>query len=136
MFFVCFDLFRFEQTDSDDDRSSSERVEWLYAFDVHCNGAFVVSMLLHVLQYALLPLLLRQGFLPAAASNTLYALAMSSYCYIVFLGAPHTHICMYTYIYVCIYVYIYVYICMYMYIHMYIYTYTYVYIEREREMDI
>lgn len=48
-----------------------ERVEWLYAFDVHCNGLFVLSLLLHVLQYLLLPLLLRRGFWPALLSNTL-----------------------------------------------------------------
>mmetsp|Transcript_48728 Transcript_48728/g.157858 ORF Transcript_48728/g.157858 Transcript_48728/m.157858 type:complete len:274 (-) Transcript_48728:93-914(-) len=63
-----------------------ERVEWLYAFDVHCNGLFVLSLLLHVLQYLLLPLLLRRGFWPALLSNTLYAAALSAYCYLTFLG--------------------------------------------------
>ena len=26
------------------------RVEWLYAMDVHCNGLFVLILILHVLQ--------------------------------------------------------------------------------------
>mmetsp|Transcript_7298 Transcript_7298/g.20857 ORF Transcript_7298/g.20857 Transcript_7298/m.20857 type:complete len:146 (+) Transcript_7298:119-556(+) len=62
------------------------RVEWLYAMDVHCNGLFVLILILHVLQYALLPILLQDGFWPAAASNTLYAAGLSTYCYIIFLG--------------------------------------------------
>jgi hypothetical protein len=37
-------------------------------------------------RYALLPLLLQDGFRPAAASNTLFAAGLTAYCYIVFLG--------------------------------------------------
>ena len=48
-----------------------ESVEWLYAFDVHCNAFLPLFLLLHVLQYLLLPLLLRHGFLAAFMSNSL-----------------------------------------------------------------
>ena len=34
-------------------------MEWLYAFDIHCNGFFVSFLLTHVLQFLLLPMLLR-----------------------------------------------------------------------------
>lgn len=63
-----------------------EYVEWLYAFDVHCNAFVPVYLLLYVLQYLLLPLLLRQGVLALIASNSLYATAFSVYHYLTFLG--------------------------------------------------
>lgn len=63
-----------------------ESVEWLYAFDVHCNAFLPLFLLLHVLQYLLLPLLLRHGFLAAFMSNSLYAAAFSVYHYLTFLG--------------------------------------------------
>lgn len=63
-----------------------QRVEWLYAFDVHCNSYFPLFLLLYVLQYFLSPLLLAQGFLPSLFSNVLYAIALVYYHYTVFLG--------------------------------------------------
>ena len=73
-----------------------EAVEWLYAFDVHCNAFLPLYTLLHVAQYLLLPLLLRPGFLPAVLSNALYAVAFSAYHYLTFLGyseLPFLHRC-------------------------------------------
>ncbi len=73
-----------------------EAVEWLYAFDVHCNAFLPLFLLLHVGQYLLLPLLLRPGMLAALASNTLYAAAFSVYHYLTFLGyseLPFLHRC-------------------------------------------
>eukprot|EP00850_Spirogloea_muscicola_P017496 SM000151S01484 [mRNA] locus=s151:181431:183865:+ [translate_table: standard] len=63
-----------------------QKVEWLYAFDVHCNSFFPVFVLLYVIQYFLSPLLLERGFLPLLLSNILYGLAFSYYHYLNFLG--------------------------------------------------
>ena len=77
-------------------RRRQETVEWLYAFDVHCNAFLPLFALLHVAQYLMLPLLLRPGFLAALLSNTLYAGAFSAYHYLTFLGyseLPFLHRC-------------------------------------------
>ena len=66
--------------------SRRETVEWRYAFDVHCNAFVPMLLLLHVGQYLLLPLLLREGLLPMLVSNTLYAAAFGVYHYLTFLG--------------------------------------------------
>ena len=66
--------------------SRRETVEWRYAFDVHCNAFLPMLLLLHVGQYLLLPLLLREGILPMLVSNTLYAGAFGVYHYLTFLG--------------------------------------------------
>ena len=74
----------------------AESVEWLYAFDIHCNAFVPIYLLLYVLQYLLLPLLLRPGVLPALLSNALFALAFSAYHYLTFLGyseMPFLHKC-------------------------------------------
>ena len=63
-----------------------ETVEWRYAFDVHCNAFFPLFLLLYVLQFLLLPLLLRDGHLATLLSNTLYLAAFSAYHYLTFLG--------------------------------------------------
>ena len=63
-----------------------DAVEWLYAFDVHSNAFLPMFVLLHIVQYLLLPLLLRDGFLATLLSNCLYAAAFSSYHYLTFLG--------------------------------------------------
>jgi len=63
-----------------------ETVEWQYAFDIHCNAFVPLFLLLYVLQYLLLPVLLRPGALPALLSNTLYALALGLYHFVTFLG--------------------------------------------------
>lgn len=95
------------------ERSSShvkQSVEWLYAFDVHCNAfvpLFVLlckwrrilvvrtllttdvsSNLLHVdgIQFFLLPLVLGTSLLSLGISNTLYAIAFGWYFYIFHLG--------------------------------------------------
>ena len=64
----------------------AQRVEWLYAFDVHCNSFFPVFVLLYVVQFFLAPLLLGSSFLSTFAANTLYALALSYYWYVTYLG--------------------------------------------------
>ncbi|KAL6639759.1 hypothetical protein ACP70R_022581 [Stipagrostis hirtigluma subsp. patula] len=63
-----------------------QRVEWLYAFDVHCNSFFPAFVIIYVLQYFLSPLLVAHGFFPALLSNLLFVVAISYYHYLNFLG--------------------------------------------------
>jgi len=66
--------------------SVEQRVEWLYAFDVHCNSFLPVFLLLYVVQLLASPLLLWQSRLAAALSAGLYAAALGHYAYLTFLG--------------------------------------------------
>ena len=63
-----------------------QKVEWLYAFDVHCNAFFPAFVLLFALQFFLLPFLLTPHFLSTLAANTLYLAALAAYLYVTFLG--------------------------------------------------
>uniref|UniRef100_M1CFQ6 UNC-50 family protein n=1 Tax=Solanum tuberosum TaxID=4113 RepID=M1CFQ6_SOLTU len=63
-----------------------QRVEWLYAFDVHCNSFFPMFVLLYVIHYFLSPLLVAHGFIPVLLSNLLFMVAASYYHYLNFLG--------------------------------------------------
>ncbi|KAJ0989818.1 hypothetical protein J5N97_008174 [Dioscorea zingiberensis] len=63
-----------------------QHVEWLYAFDVHCNSFFPAFIMLYVLQYFLSPLLVTHGFIPLLLSNLLFMVAISYYHYLNFLG--------------------------------------------------
>eukprot|EP01091_Cochliopodium_minus_P002236 TRINITY_DN12102_c0_g1_i1.p1 TRINITY_DN12102_c0_g1~~TRINITY_DN12102_c0_g1_i1.p1 ORF type:complete len:246 (+),score=23.18 TRINITY_DN12102_c0_g1_i1:35-772(+) len=58
---------------------SDQKVEWLFAFDIHCNSYFPLFLLLYVVQYLMIPFLIGQGFFPAFLSNTLYAFAFIYY---------------------------------------------------------
>jgi len=67
--------------------SVEQSVEWLYAFDVHCNSYFPLFILLYVVQYFLLPVLYSKSFfLSTVLSNLLYAVAFTYYLYITFMG--------------------------------------------------
>lgn len=63
-----------------------QHVEWLYAFDVHCNSYFPLYLLLYVLQFLLSPLLLWKSFLANALACALYATSLAYYHYMNFLG--------------------------------------------------
>ncbi|KAG2492622.1 hypothetical protein HYH03_009038 [Edaphochlamys debaryana] len=63
-----------------------QHVEWLYAFDVHCNSYFPLFLLLYVAQFLLSPLLLWRSFLSSALSCALYVVALGVYHYMNFLG--------------------------------------------------
>ncbi|XP_020102886.1 protein unc-50 homolog isoform X2 [Ananas comosus] len=63
-----------------------QRVEWLYAFDVHCNSFFPAFILLYVIHYFLSPILVAHGFFPVLLSNLLFMVAISYYHYLNFLG--------------------------------------------------
>uniref|UniRef100_A0A7S0NED4 UNC-50 family protein n=1 Tax=Hanusia phi TaxID=3032 RepID=A0A7S0NED4_9CRYP len=66
--------------------SVEQKVEWLYAFDIHCNAFFPLFLMLYVLQFFLLPILLKGGFFATLVSNSLFLLAFGYYHYITFLG--------------------------------------------------
>jgi len=61
-------------------------VEWLYAFDIHCNAFFPFFVLIYCAQFFLLPIVLQRGLVSLIVSNTLYALAFGWYFYITHLG--------------------------------------------------
>eukprot|EP01099_Mayorella_cantabrigiensis_P008002 TRINITY_DN7364_c0_g1_i1.p1 TRINITY_DN7364_c0_g1~~TRINITY_DN7364_c0_g1_i1.p1 ORF type:complete len:129 (-),score=27.69 TRINITY_DN7364_c0_g1_i1:341-727(-) len=64
-----------------------QKVEWLYAFDIHCNSFFPLFLILYVVQFLLLPVLLvPESFFATFLSNTLYAIAFVYYFYLTFLG--------------------------------------------------
>mmetsp|Transcript_39010 Transcript_39010/g.69889 ORF Transcript_39010/g.69889 Transcript_39010/m.69889 type:complete len:255 (-) Transcript_39010:145-909(-) len=81
--FISNRFLRKRQTHS---HAVEQHVEWLYAFDVHCNSYFPLFILLYVAQYFLSPFLLWNSFLPAVFSTALYAFAFTVYHYLNFLG--------------------------------------------------
>lgn len=66
--------------------SVEQTVEWLYAFDIHCNAFFVFFLIVYVAQFFLLPPLLSTSFLSLVLSNGLYAAGFVVYFYITHLG--------------------------------------------------
>lgn len=82
-----------------------QSVEWMYAFDVHCNSYFLVYLTLYVgnfviqscghlriVQYICLPLVISEGFIAAILSNTIYLVAVTAYFYSTFLGYEGTNV--------------------------------------------
>jgi len=63
-----------------------QRMEWMYAFDIHCNSFFPLFLILYVLHYFLLPFLIQPTLGAAVVSNVLYATALCYYFYITSLG--------------------------------------------------
>jgi hypothetical protein len=63
-----------------------QRVEWLYAFDVHCNAFAPTYVLLYLLQLLLSPFLRQSGYLASTFSCLLYAVALAYHNYCVFVG--------------------------------------------------
>ena len=63
-----------------------QTVEWLYAFDIHCNAFFPAFVLLYGLQFFLLQIVLGTSLVALSISNTLYAIAGVWYCYVTHLG--------------------------------------------------
>lgn len=63
-----------------------QSVEWLYAFDIHCNAFFPVFVVLYAVQFFLLPVVLGSNFIALVLGNTLYAGALSWYWYVTHLG--------------------------------------------------
>mmetsp|Transcript_112741 Transcript_112741/g.318654 ORF Transcript_112741/g.318654 Transcript_112741/m.318654 type:complete len:246 (+) Transcript_112741:187-924(+) len=65
---------------------SEQRLEWMYAFDIHCNSFFPLFLALYVVHYFLLPFLIQPTMAAAVVSNGLYAVGLSYYFYITSLG--------------------------------------------------
>lgn len=63
-----------------------QRMEWMYAFDIHCNSFFPLFLVLDVLHYFLLPFLIQPTLAATVTSNFLYAVALCYYLYISSLG--------------------------------------------------
>lgn len=63
-------------------------IEWLYAFDVHCNAFFPLFLLTYVVQYFLLPVVysLDGSLFACILANLLHTAAVTYYCYVVSLG--------------------------------------------------
>lgn len=63
-----------------------QKMEWMYAFDIHCNSFFPLFLVLYVVHYFLLPILVNPTFTAAVVGNSLYALALCYYLFITSLG--------------------------------------------------
>jgi len=63
-----------------------QSIEWMYAFDIHCNSFFPVFIILYVVHYFLLPFLIQEGWAATIVSNTMYAISLCYYSYITSLG--------------------------------------------------
>jgi len=61
-------------------------VEWLYAFDVHCNSFFPFFIVIYVVQFFFTPVLMHPGRISSLASTILYAASFAYYHYLSFLG--------------------------------------------------
>lgn len=66
--------------------TTDQKVEWLYAFDVHCNSFFPFFILLYVIQYFVLLVFMNDGFFFTLLANITYMLAFIYYLYVTFLG--------------------------------------------------
>jgi len=62
------------------------KVEWAYAFDVHCNGFVPVLLLLYVVQLLLVPIITQERWVCLLLGNLLYLVAFTQYFYISYLG--------------------------------------------------
>jgi len=63
-----------------------QKMEWMFAFDVHCNSFFPLFLILYVLHYFLLPYLIQETAWAVIVSNLMYATALFCYLYITSLG--------------------------------------------------
>jgi hypothetical protein len=68
-----------------------QRVEWLYAFDVHCNSYFPLFLIVYVTQFFLVPVLLKPIFLSTFLANTLYGVHSGTACMRIPSACPHAH---------------------------------------------
>ncbi|KAI8878052.1 UNC-50 [Backusella circina FSU 941] len=64
----------------------AQKVEWAYAFDVHCNSFVPVYFILYVIQLCFLPLLFKNGWISLFIGNLMYCVAMVWYMTGTFLG--------------------------------------------------
>jgi len=63
-----------------------QRTEWLYSFDVHCNGYVPYFFISHVLMFFLTPIILKETTITLLLANTMYTISLCAYFYITFQG--------------------------------------------------
>jgi hypothetical protein len=63
-----------------------QSIEWLYAFDIHCNSFFPFFLIVHVLHYFFLPFLLSTSITASILSGVFYLIGFAYYSYITSLG--------------------------------------------------
>jgi len=63
-----------------------QTVEFMYAFDIHCNAFFPLFVMLYGVQFFLLPIVLGRNFMAFFMSNVLYGIAFGWYFYVTHLG--------------------------------------------------
>ncbi|KAK9480563.1 UNC-50 family-domain-containing protein [Lipomyces japonicus] len=61
-------------------------LEWAYCFDVHCNAFLIIWFALYVVQFILLPVIIRESWFSLLLGNLLYLGAFSYYIVITYLG--------------------------------------------------
>ncbi|BGP25318.1 UNC-50-like protein [Rhodotorula toruloides] len=66
--------------------ATDQKVEWLYAFDVHANSFFPLFLQLYVAQLLLAPVVTRSNWVCLWVGNTLYLAAFTQYAYVTYLG--------------------------------------------------
>jgi len=66
--------------------SVEQKVEWGFAFDLHCNSFIPVFFFLFLVQLLFIPILLKDNFFATFLGNTLYLVALIHYTFITYLG--------------------------------------------------
>ncbi|KAK9464436.1 UNC-50 [Lipomyces arxii] len=61
-------------------------LEWAYCFDVHCNAFLIIWLCLYVLQFVMLPIIVKDNWFCMLLGNLLYLGAFSYYTVITYLG--------------------------------------------------
>ncbi|KAL7333206.1 hypothetical protein PS15p_202140 [Mucor circinelloides] len=72
-------------------QTNDQKVEWAYAFDVHCNSFFPLFLILYIVQFFFLNLLIRHNWASLIISNSIYLISIVWYCYGTFLGFNGKH---------------------------------------------
>lgn len=84
--FLWFFTNRFLNQNNAITQTNDQRVEWAYAFDVHCNSFFPLFLILYIIQFFFLNLLIRHNWASLIISNSIYLISVIWYCYGTFLG--------------------------------------------------
>jgi len=66
--------------------SVEQTVEWLYAFDIHCNSFFPLFLMVYVVQFFFVPLLISTRWVATCFANSLYLVAFTYYLHCTFRG--------------------------------------------------
>lgn len=64
----------------------NQNVEFLYAFDIHCNSFIPLYFFSTIIQYIFLPLILTDSYFSTIISNSLYTIGVLYYFYVTLLG--------------------------------------------------